>query len=73
MFSDSQTETRIVVFKSSIIVINRVKNYPKQFRIYIDSLYNGTLELTDEGWQITPGYTLPKGVFTLLTKRIGIL
>ena len=73
MFSNAQTDTRIVVIKSMTIVVNRVRDYPNQFRIYVDSLYNGTLELTDEGWTITPGYTLPKGVFTLLTKRMGIL
>jgi len=72
MFSNAPTDTRIVVFKNQTIVVNRVKNFPNQFRIYIDSHYHGVLELTYEGWTHTPGHTLPKGVFTLLTKRMGI-
>jgi len=73
MFSNPSTETRIVVFNNRTIVISRVESHPNQFRIYIDSAYFGILTNTNEGeWALTPGFTLPKGIFTLLTKRIGI-
>ncbi|WP_231491413.1 hypothetical protein [Pedobacter sp. Leaf170] len=72
MFSNPQTGTRIIVFKSRTIVVNRIAPDKKQFRIYIDGAYKGILELTEEGWTHTPGYILPMGVFTLLTKRMGI-
>ncbi len=72
MFSNPKTGTRIVVFNNRTIVVSRVASKPFQFRIYIDVSYKGILELNGDEWSHTPGYTLPKGVFTLLVKRMGI-
>lgn len=72
MFNNSDTGTRIVNFNNRTIVINRVDPKSLQFRIYIDGCYNGILELKDEEWQHTPGFSLPKGLFTLLVKRLAV-
>ena len=72
MFSNPKTNTRIIVFKNRTIVVSRLETNPKQFRIYIDGSDHGVLELTENGWTHTPGFTLPMGVFTLLTKRMEI-
>ncbi|WP_316739244.1 hypothetical protein [Pedobacter aquatilis] len=72
MFSNPKTGTRIVVFNNRTIVVSRVETHPNQFRIYVDGIYKGILTLKDGEWSHTAGFSLPKGVFTLLVKRIGI-
>ncbi|WP_316764987.1 hypothetical protein [Pedobacter aquatilis] len=72
MFRNSQTQTRVVDFKNRTIVISRVENKKNQFRIYIDSVYNGILSFEKGEWSLTTGFQLPMGVFTLLIKRMGI-
>ena len=72
MFSNPKSKTRIIVFNNRTVVVSRVESYPNQFRVYIDSVNYGILTFADGEWSLTAGYNLPKGVFTLLTKRIGI-
>jgi len=72
MFNNPNTDTRIVTFNNRTIVVNRVPDHRNQFRIYIDGSYNGILEHNNGEWSLTTGYALPKGVFTLLVKRMGI-
>lgn len=72
MFNNPYTDTRIVVFNNRTIVVSRLENQSNQFRIYIDGVYKGILTFTNAEWSHTYGYTLPKGVFTLLVKRMGI-
>lgn len=72
MFGNPKTKTRIIVFNNRTIVVSRVESQPNQFRVYIDSGYFGILTFACGEWSLTSGYSLPKGVFTLLTKRIGI-
>lgn len=72
MFRNSQTQTRVIEFNSRTIVISRVENVKNQFRIYIDSVFNGILSFENGEWSLTTSFKLPKEVFTLLTKRMGI-
>lgn len=72
MFNNPETGTRIVIFNNRTIVVNRIENHPNQFRIYIDGAYKGILSVHEGQWSHTAGYTLPKGVFTLLVKRMRL-